>query len=124
MKIGISAWSFYRRFLAKPPTMDYPQFFAAVRGLGVDAVELNSPFFDSQEHDYITYLKGAADSYGVHINNIAIDDGGYDLSSADSANREEAIKSHRQLDGQRRDTWFLQTYEIIQAGKGAVLQRR
>lgn len=91
LKIGISAWSFYRRFLAKPPTMDYPQFFAAVRGLDVDAVELNSPFFASQEHDYITNLKWAADSYGVHINNIAIDDGGYDLSSADSANREEAI---------------------------------
>ena len=91
LKIGVSAWSFHRRFLAKPPTMDYPQFFAAVRGLDIDTVELNSPFFVSQEDDYIISLKKAADSYGVHINNIAIDDGGYDLSSADSANREEAI---------------------------------
>ena len=91
LRIGISAWSFHRRFLAKPPTMDYPQFFAAVRGLDVDTVELNSPFFDSLEDAYINSIKSAADSYAVHINNIAIDDAGYDLSSADSANREEAI---------------------------------
>jgi len=92
LKIGISSWSFYRRFLANPPTMDYPQFFAAVRGLDIDTVELNSPFFISQDDNYINELKGCANSYGVHINNIAIDDWGYDLSSADHANREEAIR--------------------------------
>jgi len=91
LKIGISAWSFHRRFLAKPPTMDYPQFFAAVRGLNVDTVELNSPFFASQEEDYIADLKKWSDSYGLHVNNIAIDDWGYDLSSADPDNRKEAV---------------------------------
>lgn len=88
--IGISAWSFHGRFISG--TIDYPQFFAAVRGLGVSMVELNSPFFASLEEDYIKTIKVAADQYGIQIVNIAIDDVDFDLSSPDEANRKEAIR--------------------------------
>lgn len=87
--VGIAAWSFHRRFQAS--TMDYPQFFAAVRGLGVRLVELNSPFFRSQDAAYIASIRHAADGYGITIVNLAVDDFGYDLSSADEADRQQAV---------------------------------
>jgi sugar phosphate isomerase/epimerase len=90
LAIGIAAWSFHKRFFTK--TMDYPQFFAAVRGLGVNQVELNSPFFEYLEAGYIQSIKDAADHYGVRIINIAIDDHGFDLSAVDEANRQEAVR--------------------------------
>ncbi len=88
--IGVSAWTFHKRFLAG--TMDYPQFFAAVRGAGMHLVELNSPFFLSQDLPYITSIKQAADAYGITIVNLAIDDFDYDLSATDEANRLQAVQ--------------------------------
>lgn len=88
--IGISAWSFKKRFFKR--TMGYPQFFAAVRGLGVSIVELNSPFFGSLEEDCLRTIRTAAENYGIRIKNIAVDDPGFDLSSLDEANRKEAVR--------------------------------
>ncbi len=87
--IGVSAWTFHERFRAG--TMDYPRFFAAARGAGLRLVELNSPFFKSQDGSYITSIKRAADDYGITIVNIAVDDFAYDLSATDEANRREAV---------------------------------
>jgi sugar phosphate isomerase/epimerase len=87
---GISAWSFHKRWRAK--TMTFPRFFAAVRGLGVNKVEINSPhFFDGTGEDILKGIKQAADVVGVAIVNIAVDDKGFDLSSTDEANRAEAV---------------------------------
>ena len=89
--IGISAWSFHHTRW-RPKTMTFPRFFAAVRGLGVNKVELNSPhFFDGIGEDVLKSIKQAADEEGVQIINIAVDDKGFDLSSLDEVNRAEAV---------------------------------
>lgn len=88
--IGISAWSFHKRFRTK--TFSFARFFSAVRGLGVNKVELNSPhFFDGIGDDVLKSIKQSADEEGVQIINIAVDDKGFDLSSPDEANRAEAV---------------------------------
>jgi sugar phosphate isomerase/epimerase len=84
-KIGVSAWTFNREF--KSGQMEHPQFFEAVRSFGITSVELNSPFFKSMEAEYLLGIRDAADSNGINIVNIAIDDWSYDLSSPDDARR-------------------------------------
>lgn len=60
---------------------------------GVDAVELNSPFFESTDAGYLRSVVAAADKAGVALLNIAVDEQG-DLASEDAGARELGLASY------------------------------
>lgn len=74
MKIGLAGWSIQRRFRrAEAPLqlLDYPRL--AKSEWGFEAVELNSPFFESHETGYLDALKHNAESEGVALWGMAVD---------------------------------------------------
>lgn len=94
MKLSLAGWSLHRLFRAEsnPLTMlNFPSF--ARDAFGLDAIELNSPFFESREPQYLRRLIEAAESAGVKMLNIAVDESG-DLASEDSAVRLDGINNY------------------------------
>ncbi|MDR3711072.1 MAG: sugar phosphate isomerase/epimerase [Capsulimonadaceae bacterium] len=85
---GVSAWTFHKQF--QNNTLEHPEFFRIIADLGVRDVELIAAFLPSQEPEYLRGIRQAAEAHGLRFVNIAIDDR-YDLSSADAANRRNAI---------------------------------
>ena len=105
MEISLGGWSINRRF--RDPEnplslLDYPQL--SRDEFGINAVELNSPFFIYEDPDntaqsavsdgYINELRHRADSVGVRMLSIAIDGHG-NLSALDEEERKQAVQNHR-----------------------------
>ena len=94
MKLSLAGWSLHKLFRAseKPLLLaDFPRFVKQTFGL--DAVELNSPFFESREPAYLHALKDAATRAGVKLLNIAVDESG-DLSSEIESIRLDGINNY------------------------------
>jgi sugar phosphate isomerase/epimerase len=94
MKLSLAGWSLHRLFRASdcPLTLlEFPRFTKEM--FGIDAVELNSPFFESREPGYLQQLKAAAAHAGVELLNIAVDESG-DLSSEDESARSDGINNY------------------------------
>jgi sugar phosphate isomerase/epimerase len=74
MHIGLAGWSINRRFRQEENSLqllDYPRL--ARDEWGLDAVELNSPFFGGRDTTYLDALKRNADEAGVTLWGMAVD---------------------------------------------------
>jgi len=93
MKIAISGWSLHRRFqTGKLKLLDFP---AEIRDrFAVKGIELNSPFFESLEDDYLKRLKERVREKKMEVINIAVDNEG-DLASLDEETRSQAVENHK-----------------------------
>ncbi len=94
MKLSLAGWSLHKMFRASEralPLLDFPRFTR--EAFGLDAVELNSPFFVSREPRYLGDLKRAADRAGVQLLNIAVDESG-DLASEIESSRLDGINNY------------------------------
>lgn len=91
-KISLAGWSLHRRFQRSEDPLqliDFPR--VAKEEFGLEAIELNSPFFPTTDEGYLDDLKGAAEEAGVRLVGMAVDGTG-DPSSLDEAAREESIE--------------------------------
>ncbi len=94
MQLSLAGWSLHPLFrsAADPlQLLDFPRFTRD--HFGIEAVELNNIFFVSTEPAYLNQLVKAADSAGVKLLNIAVDEKG-DLSGEDDAARAEGLASY------------------------------
>jgi sugar phosphate isomerase/epimerase len=94
MKLSLAGWSLHRLFrAAERPLLlvDFPRFTRET--FGIDAVELNSPFFESREPQYLRKLADAARGAGVKLLNIAVDEAG-DLASELESARLDGINNY------------------------------
>ncbi len=105
MEISLAGWSINRRFRNQEnplSLLDYPQL--SRDEFGINAVELNSPFFiyeapDNQAQSgisdvYVDELRRRADNVGVRLLSIAVDGHG-NLSAIDEDERKQAVRNHR-----------------------------
>jgi sugar phosphate isomerase/epimerase len=91
MKLSLAGWSLQRLFRSVDKPLQLVNFPAYTKEqFGIEAVELNSPFFASCDEAYLQQLSAAAAQAGVKLLNIAVDEKG-DLSSDDEAVRQEGI---------------------------------
>ena len=91
MRIGLAGWAINRRFRAeenKLSVLDFPR--VAREEFDIDTIELNSPFLDSHDDDYLAKLVSNAKQYGVEMEGMAVDGTG-DLSLLDEAKRAQSI---------------------------------
>ena len=94
MKIAVAGWSVNRRFRAPENALKLIDFPAFVRQeFGIDAVELNSPFFASTDAAYLADLRAATKKAKSRIVHISVDGQG-DLAAVDEAARQEAVRKH------------------------------
>lgn len=94
MKLSLAGWSLQKLFLASENPLkliDYPRF--TKEQFGISAVDLNNIFFESTKPDYLDTLRTAADSAGVTMLNIALDEQG-DLSDTNPTRRAIAIANY------------------------------
>ena len=92
MQIGLAGWSLHRRFNAKElKLLDYPKVVREEFGLGL--AELNSPFFESTDEDYLDKLVEAGRAADVRFVHISVDGHG-NLAATDEAERAEAVARH------------------------------
>jgi sugar phosphate isomerase/epimerase len=94
MELSLAGWSLHKLFRASENPLllvDFPRFTKETFGL--EAIELNSPFFASREPRYLRELKRAADRAGVKLLNIAVDEAG-DLSSEIESIRLDGINNY------------------------------
>jgi len=93
MKIAVSGWSLHRRFQeGKLKLLDFPR--EVREKFGVKGIELNSPFFESLEDDYLERLRERVEECGMKVGNIAVDNEG-DLASLDERARRQAVENHK-----------------------------
>ncbi len=79
MKLSLAGWSLHHQFMRKNRPLrllDFPK--VARRRFGIDALELNHPFFEDTSAAYLRELKKRARGEGVRFLNIAVDEP-YDL---------------------------------------------
>jgi sugar phosphate isomerase/epimerase len=94
MKLSLAGWSLQRMFRSAENPLQLLDFPAFTREhFGIDAVELNSPFFVSRDASYLDQLVKAADKVQVKLLNIAVDEDG-DLSAEDEAARVQGVKNY------------------------------
>ena len=104
MEISLGGWSINRRFRDQDnplSLLDYPQL--SRDEFGINAVELNSPFFTHEVPDnpaqseisdeYLNELRRRADGVGVRMLSIAVDGHG-NLSALDEDERKQAVQNH------------------------------
>jgi sugar phosphate isomerase/epimerase len=87
MQLSLAGWSLHPLFRSAVDPLqllDFPRFTRD--NFGIRAVELNNIFFASTEPSYLKQLVAAADSVGVKLLNIAVDEKG-DLAGEDEAAR-------------------------------------
>lgn len=95
MSIGIGGWSFHRAFHdGKLTILDFPRL--AVGEFGASVIELNSPFFEGLEEDYLNQVRARADEAGVRIVHIAVDDTEIDLAAVDDDKRRAGVDRARE----------------------------
>jgi sugar phosphate isomerase/epimerase len=93
MRLSLATWSLVSLLRGQRP-LDYLDVPTLVRErFGIDALELNSPFFASREPGYLLKLRSAAQQAGVRLLNIAVDEQG-DLSSPDAETRELGVSRY------------------------------
>ena len=105
MEISLAGWSINRRFRNQEnplSLLDYPQL--SRDEFGINAVELNSPFFVYEDVDnpaqsaisdiYVDELRRRADDAGVRMLSIAVDGHG-NLSALDEDERKQAVQNHQ-----------------------------
>lgn len=84
MKIAVAGWSLHREFKEKRISLlDFPKVVKNI--FGIEAIEMNSPFFASLEENYLKELRGRIDDLGMRLVNIAVD--GQNISQKDEAKR-------------------------------------
>ncbi len=73
MKIAIGGWSLHREILVerKLTLLEFPRLCA--EEFGIEAIELNSPFFVSTEPSYLDRLRQAVDEVEGTVVNIPVD---------------------------------------------------
>jgi sugar phosphate isomerase/epimerase len=92
MRIGLAGWSLNRRFgSGELKLLDYPK--VAVTEFGLKVIELNSPFFESQDDHYLKDLAGKIKLAGCEVANIAVDEE-VDLASTNETDRREAVRRY------------------------------
>lgn len=94
-KISLAGWSINRRFRREEnplKLLDYPQ--VVKEEFGIDAVELNSPFFESTEDAYLDQLVEAAKRAGVTYTGMAVDGTG-DPAALDEDARKNSVEQIR-----------------------------
>lgn len=115
-KISLAQWSWHRKIAqGKLTNLD---FAAETKGLGIDAIEYVSRFFDGNEKDadYLKELNMRADDNGVTQLLIMVDGEG-DLGDASEAKRKETIENHKKwLDAAK--TLGCHSIRVNAAGKG------
>ena len=87
MQLSLAGWSLHPLFRSAVDPLqllDFPRFTRDQ--FGIAAVELNNIFFASTEPDYLKQLVASAESAGVKLLNIAVDEKG-DLAGEDDAAR-------------------------------------
>lgn len=94
MKLSLAGWSLHRFFRAPERPLKLVDFPAmAMDRFGLDAVELNSPFFPSRDAKLIRALSAAAEKARVRLLNIAVDEVG-DLSADNDLDRNRAVQNN------------------------------
>ncbi|HEX8324933.1 MAG TPA: sugar phosphate isomerase/epimerase family protein [Tepidisphaeraceae bacterium] len=94
MKLSLAGWSLQKLFWAKENALKLVDFPAFTRDtFGLHAIELNNHFFESTRPPYLDQLRLAAESAGVEMLNIAVDEHG-ELSSFDSGARAIALANY------------------------------
>ena len=94
MQLSLAGWSLHPLFRSAVDPLqllDFPRF--TLDNFGIEAVELNNIFFASTEPAYLKQLVAAADSAGVKLLNIAVDEKG-DLAGEDDAARELGLANY------------------------------
>jgi len=92
-EFGIAGWH-YSRPILDDRTMSLTQLPGAVRGLGLDVLELCSAFFENQSAKYLLEVRTAIDDAGLRIPNIAVD--GPDISIEDDTVRNVHLEATKQ----------------------------
>lgn len=90
-RISLAGWSLNRRFRRESDPLlllDFPR--VAKEEFGIEAVELNSPFFSSTDESYLNDLKAAAAEAGVTLAGMAVDGTG-NPAALDESERLEAV---------------------------------
>jgi sugar phosphate isomerase/epimerase len=94
MKLSLAGWSLHRLFRAANNPLKLVDFPAlAAERFGIDAVELNSPFFPSRDARFVRQLASAAERARVRLLNIAVDEVG-DMSADSDAERNRAVMNN------------------------------
>jgi sugar phosphate isomerase/epimerase len=96
LKLSLAGWSLHKLFRRDRdplPLVEFPRFTR--EQFGLDAVELNSPFFEATTPPYLERLASNAAAAGVKLLNIAVDEAG-DLSSNDESLRAIGVASYGQ----------------------------
>jgi sugar phosphate isomerase/epimerase len=94
MKLSLAGWSLHRLFRSQTDPLRLVDFPAMAQSrFGIDAVELNSPFFASREPKYLKQLSSAAEKARVRLLNIAVDEVG-DLSADNDLDRNRAVQNY------------------------------
>ena len=94
MKLSLAGWSLHKQFWAKTDPLKLVDFPAFTRDtFGLDAVELNNHFFESTQPPYLDKLRLAAESAGVSMLNIAVDEHG-NLASIDPVARAISVANY------------------------------
>jgi len=94
MRLSLAGWSLHKLFQRSRYPLKLVHFPVFTKEeLGLDAIELNSPFFESREPDYLKRLVAAGQRAGVKLLNIAVDEDG-DLASEDQEECERGIENY------------------------------
>ena len=94
MKLSLAGWSLHRLFRAPDNPLRLVDFPAMAQGrFGIDAIELNSPFFASREPKYLKQLATVAEKARVRLLNVAVDEVG-DLSADSDLDRNRAVQNY------------------------------
>lgn len=94
MQLSLAGWSLHTMFRAPTNPLQLLDFPRLTRDeFGIEAVELNNIFFASREPAYLKQLVAAAESAGITLLNIAVDEQG-DLSAEDDAARAEGLANY------------------------------
>ena len=109
MEISLAGWSINRRFRSQENPLSLLEFPQLARDeFGINAVELNSPFFMYEDPDnpaqsgisdaYVGELCHRADDIGVRLLSIAVDGHG-NLSAINEDARKQAVQNHKKWFG-------------------------
>lgn len=91
-KISLAGWSINRRFRREQDPLQLLEYPALVKEeFGIEAVELNSPFFASTDDAYLDALVEAAKRAGVVFTGMAVDGTG-NPAALDEDERKASIK--------------------------------
>lgn len=117
--ISLAGWSLNRRFRKETDPLRLEEYPRVVKEeFGIDAVELNSPFFASKEEDYLQSLVAAASEVGVSYVGMAVDGTG-NPSSLDEDERQASLAQIK--------SWFpvaktlgLPAFRVNTGGRGQI----